>query len=317
VLNKVMKPFKKLPKNTKIKKSQKEKIKITSSGPTNEFNWFPGHMLKAINEIQDKLAMVDLVLEIRDARVPTISSNGFLKASFKDKGRLVLLNKTNLADPLILKKWETWFKNQAEPYLFINCLEKSAINQVLIKAQKLIEEKRMICNPEGIPQKSQYRLMIIGLPNTGKSTFINQVANRHATKIADKPGQTRHQLWIKVDEKLQLLDTPGILPPEIKSEEHRLWLSAINAIPDEIVGEEDTAIYLIRYFMKIKSDAFFERFKLPSFDLGLDETLNHIATLRGCLRQKGLADLDRVYKIILSDFRQGYIGKVCFEAPPE
>ena len=157
--------------------------------------------------------------------------------------------------------------------------------------------------------------MIVGLPNTGKSTFINQVANRNATKIADKPGQTRVQIWVTVDEDLELLDTPGIMPPEIAIEEHRIWLSAINAIPDEIIGEEDPAIYLVKYFLDQKSEAFKARYKLESFDLSVDEVFIKVATVRGALKQKGLPDLDRVYKIILMDFRSGELGQACFGIP--
>lgn len=305
-------PFKKTPKKDK---PEPKPFKIDAE-PGAAFNWFPGHMLKAMREIKSKVAMVDLVIEIRDARVPLVSGNKALSQTIGGKSRLILLNKANLADPVMMEKWSQWFEKQGDPFLFINCLDKSAMKQVLTMSRRIIEDKRRACNPERTEAKQDCKLMIVGLPNTGKSTFINQLANRNATKIANKPGQTRVQLWVKVDEDLSLLDTPGVMPPQIENLEHRIWLSTINAIPDEIVGEEDPAWFLVNYFMKKKSPEFKERYKLDSFDLNLDETLTHIATVRGCLKQKGLPDLERVYKLILMDFRDGELGKACFGHPP-
>lgn len=312
-----MAPYKKFNKFTSVTKKVEppKKVKIGSE-PKAAFNWFPGHMLKAMREIKAKLAMVDLVIEIRDARVPVVSGNKTLHHSIGGKGHLIVLNKVNLADPVMVAKWEEWFRDQGVPYLFINCLDKTSLKPVLSAARRIIEQKRQACNPEGVEQKSKFRFMIIGLPNTGKSTFINQIANRNASKTADKPGQTRVQLWVNVDDDLELLDTPGIMPPEVAVEEHRIWLSAINAIPDEIIGEEDPAIYLVKYFLGRKSEEFKERYKLDSFALNVDEVFAKIAAVRGALKQKGLPDLDRVYKIILMDFRAGELGKACFELPP-
>ncbi len=302
------------------KRSQKEPLPPKSyidSEPDAAFNWFPGHMLKAMREIKAKAAQVDLVIEIRDARVPFVSGNKTLNDSIGGKSRLILLNKVNLADPQKVAVWEEWFKAQGEPYMFINILDKAVLKTILTTARKVVNDKRRACNPEVNQPKQDYKIMIIGLPNTGKSTFINQIANRNAAKTADKPGQTRVQLWVTVDEDLKLLDTPGVMPPQVENEEHRFWLSAINAIPDEIIGEEDPACYLVKYFLKEKSQDFKERFKLESFDLSLDETLLKIATVRGCLKPKGIPDLDRVYKLVLMDFRAGLLGKSCFGTPPK
>jgi len=312
-----MAPYKKFNKVTvSTKKIELPKKVKLGSEPKAAFNWFPGHMLKAMREIKSKLGMVDLVIEIRDARVPLVSGNRFLNDNIGGKNRLILLNKTNLADPIMVEKWESWFIKQGAPFLFINCLDKSALKLVLSTARKIIETKRHACSPEGVSEKTKFKLMIIGLPNTGKSTFINQLANRNATKTADKPGETRIQLWVNVDEDLELLDTPGVMPPEIEVEEHRIWLSLINAIPDEIIGEEDPACYLVKYFLRQKSEAFMARYKLESFELDLHGVLTQIATVRGCLKQKGMIDIERVYKLILKDFRDGELGKVCFGAPP-
>ena len=313
-----MAPFKKFNKVTvKTKKVEPPKKPKIGSEPNAAFNWFPGHMLKAMREIKSKLAMVDLVVEIRDARVPIVSGNSSLNASIGGKSRLILLNKVNLADPKKIAHWQEYFTKQGVPFLFINCLDKSTHKVVLQTSRQIIEAKRRACNPELLDQKGKYKFMIIGLPNTGKSTFINQISGRNATKTADKPGQTRVQLWVNVDEDLELLDTPGVMPPEIEKDEHKLWLSAINAIPDDIVGEEDPACYVINYFLKEKSEEFKERYKLESFEVSVDQVINQVAVVRGCLKQKGLVDVDRVYKIILMDFRHGLLGKACFSLPPQ
>lgn len=312
-----MAPYKKFNKVTvKTKKVEPPKKPKIGSEPKAAFNWFPGHMLKAMREIKTKLAMVDLVVEIRDARVPIVSGNSTLNAAIGGKSRLILLNKVNLADTAKIAQWEEWFTKQGVPFLFINCLDKSSQKHILSTARRIIESKRRACNPESVEQKSKYKFMIIGLPNTGKSTFINQIANRNATKTADKPGQTQVQLWVNVDDDLELLDTPGVMPPEIEREEHKIWLSAINAIPDDIVGEEDPACFVIKYFLKERSEEFRERYKLENFDVTVDEVLAQVATVRGCLKQKGLPDLDRVYKLILMDFRHGLLGPACFSLPP-
>lgn len=304
-----MAPFKKTKKTPTWGKTLPPKKPVIGAEPKAAFNWFPGHMMKAMRDIQAKVNLVDIVIEIRDARVPIVSGNQALTKSMSGKSRLILLNKANLADPVMNEKWAEWFDKQGEPYLFINCLEKSSVKQVLTKARGLIEKKRRESN-EDIKPKEKYSLMVIGLPNTGKSTFINSVAQKNAVKVADKPGQTQHNLWVKLDEDLELLDTPGIMPPEIEKDEHKIWLSLINAVPAAIVGEEDPACYLIKYFLKNKTTAFQERYKLESFDLSLDEALAKIAAVRGCLKQKGLPDLERVYKLVLMDFRAGEIGKI-------
>ena len=313
-----MAPYKKINKVTVSKKKTEppKKVKVGAE-PKAAFNWFPGHMMKAMRDIKSKVAMVDLVIEIRDARIPLVSGNSALVNSISGKSRLILLNKANLADPEMINKWKTWFEKQGEPFIFINCLDKSSLKEVLTRARTIIENKRQECNPEGLAPKERFKFMIIGLPNTGKSTFINQVANRNATKTADKPGQTQVQLWVQVNEEMDLLDTPGVMPPMIEREEHKVWLSLINAIPDNIVGEEDPACYLVNYFLKHKTEAFMDRYKLESCDLTVDEALLKIASVRGCLRQKGLPDLERVYKLILMDFRAGEIGRVSFGVPPK
>lgn len=279
-------------------------------------NWFPGHMNKAIREIKEKLKQVDIVLEIRDARAPLTTGNTAFDEAVGQKNRLIIFNKTNLANSNRVELWKEWFSKQGTPFVFINGLDKKSVNQIIEKAKVIVHENILKSNPE-YKGKKRFRMMIIGLPNTGKSTIINSLANRQATKAADKPGQTRHQLWVKVDDELELLDTPGIMPPKIAKYEHGLWLAAIHAVPKTIVDEEDSACFIVRFLMENKINAFKEKYQLESFDLELVDVLNQIGKLRGCLRHGGEYDYDRIYTLILADFRAGDLGAVSFGCPPE
>ncbi len=281
------------------------------------FNWYPGHMAKALREIKQRLKLVDIVLEIRDARVPLATGNKALDEEVGNKCKLIILNKANLADPALLEQWKNWFEEQGTAFVFVNCFDKPELKKIISIGRKIVEKNRRACDPNYVPTKTKLKMMIVGLPNTGKSTIINQLANRNATKVADKPGQTQIQQWIAIENDVELLDTPGIMPPMIEKEEHGLWLSAIHAIPDDIAGEETTAVFVVNHLLKIKSREFLERFKIESADISVEEALLKVATLRGCLRQKGLPDLERVYKLILAEFRKGELGKTCFGIPPK
>ena len=292
-------------------------IELTPDGLVpSGINWYPGHMAKAIREIKEKLTTVDIVFEIRDARAPLASGNKMLESTLRQKAHLILLNKVNLASPNMVAQWEVWFEKQGTPFMFIDCFDRGTMKKVMAFARTIVDNKRRESNP-GMVAKAKMRLMILGLPNTGKSTIINQLAGRTATKVADRPGQTQVQQLIVIDKDLDLLDTPGVMPPSLAKEEHGLWLSAINAIPDDIVGEELPALFLVNFFKGLNSREFKERYKLESYDLSAEEIVAKIAVLRGCLKPKGVLDYERTYKLILSDFRKGEFGKCCFGVPPK
>lgn len=306
------KDHKKFANTTKPKRPISGPHEVEDEGKA-AFNWFPGHMMKALREIKSRVGMVDLVVEVRDARLPLVSGSAVLREAIGGKCHLIVLNKANLADPIYNQYWSQYFDDHHENYIFVNCLDRSSVKQVVSKAKGIIEQKRKQTAGDTLSDKSNYKFMVVGLPNTGKSTFINALANRNATKVANKPGQTQNQIWVKVDEQIDLLDTPGVMPTKIEKEDHRTWLSIINAIPDHIVGEEVGACYLVNFMLKHKVSAFQERYKLPSWEgLDLVTSLDHIAKVRGCL-QKGGPDYDRVYKLILADFREGLIGQVTLQ----
>lgn len=304
-------------KNTPIKLTDDIELTPDADYKATGINWYPGHMARAIREIKEKLKTVDIVFEIRDARAPLASGNKNLESTLRQKSHFIILNKANLATPNMIIQWEAWFKKQGTPFMFIDCFDKGQMKKMMTMARTIVADKRRQSNPEVPNPKTQMRLMIIGLPNTGKSTIINMLAGRTAVKVADKPGQTQVQQLIKIDKDLDLLDTPGVMPPSLAKEEHGLWLSAINAIPDDVVGEELPAKFLVDHFRSLNSKEFKERYKFETLEIPTEEIIEKIAILRGCLKQKGALDLERVYKLILGDFRKGELGKCCFGIPPK
>lgn len=292
------------------------KLPLENGINTKPFNWFPGHMVKTAKKIKENIKLVDIVLEIRDARSPLVTGNRSATFQMKGKSRLIILNKSDLADPKIVKLWEDWFKKQGEPFIFIDSFDKKSIKQIIQISKKIVQTKRQESNP-GIAPKTKLKIMIIGLPNTGKSTIINKLANRNATKVADKPAQTQHLLWVTADKDLDILDTPGVMPPEIETREHGLWLSALNAVPDRVISEETTACYILEHIAKTNPSALEKRYKINNFEVDIIGLLNQIAETRVCFRKNKVYDYEKVYKIILNDFRAGDLGLVSFGLPPQ
>lgn len=304
-------------KSFKKPELDEDEIKITPDRKKEDLyiNWFPGHMNKAIKQIKEKLKLVDIVLEIRDARVPLVSGNPALNQALGVKNKLIVLNKTNLAEPDNVKAWVKYFKTQDQAFLFINALDKNSIKEITEYSKKVVLDNFSKQNPGKTPN-NKLSMMIIGLPNTGKSTLINRMSKRKAARTADKPGYTQSQQWIKVEQDFLLLDTPGIMPPKIESKEHGLWLCAVHAIPSKIIPDETTAIFVIEYLLKNKSEALQSRYKLENLDLSAPECLEHIGLNRQCLIKKGEVDFERVYTLVLQDFRSGQLGLCSFESPP-
>ena len=284
--------------------------------PKSSFNWFPGHMTKAIREIKEQTSFVDIIFEIRDARSPLVTGNQLILDQIGNKNRLIILNKMDLANPKIIALWKDWFSKQNEPFIFINTLNKSSIGQIVKLARDIVFQKNKQSNPSYIAKKN-LKIMIVGLPNTGKSTLINKLAGRLAAKVADKPGQTQHQLWINAKDDLMILDTPGVMPHSIACDEHVLWLSALHAIADGILENQNTACYITEYLLKHQPEIFHTYYGIPeTTPKNVEEIMNAIAKVRGYLRTGGLFDFERVYKILINDFRNSSLGPVHLGLPP-
>jgi ribosome biogenesis GTPase A len=278
-------------------------------------NWLPGHMITATKAIKRSLKLVDIIVEVRDARVPLASGNKLIYDKSADTPHLVVFNKTNLASPETVKLWEKWFTEQKESFIFINAMDKSSIKTIVKRMREILQAHRVSSNATASTNK-EVAMMILGLPNTGKSTIINKLSNRNATKAAATPGQTKVNLWIKVDKGLKILDTPGVMPPRIDKQVHAMWLSAIHAIPDHIITPEYSAEFIVEHLLKNRSQAFQDHYKFESLDIDFVTVLDHIGKRRGCLIAGGGYDYEHVYKIILGDFRKGALGLTTFELPP-
>lgn len=301
-------------KSSKKKKESAELTPDENSYTSINGNWFPGHMIKAMNKIKENLKRVDIVLEIRDARGPLVTSNLDFTDKIKAKPRLIVFNKANLANSESVELWKEWLSKEGENYIFINALDKKSVTKIVQLSKNIVKENSQKEND--LVENAKFKMMIIGLPNTGKSTIINTLSNRTAVKVADKPGQTQVELWVNASSDLDILDTPGVLAPTITNRDQALRLSSLNAISERIMDAEDTACFLVEHLLKNNAEQFKEHFKIEKLSSDLVETLNQIAQMRGCILNKNSFDYDRVYKIVINDFRKGSFGPVSLEHPP-
>lgn len=276
--------------------------------------WFPGHMAKAKREAQEKLKVIDVVIELVDARIPLSSRNPVIDELAKNKPRLMLLNKTDLADPKYTGQWIAYFQNKGFSVLEINAQKGTGVKKVpdvvLELAAPLIEKmKRKGMNPRAI------RALILGIPNVGKSTIINRLANKRIAKIGDKPGVTKSQQWIKVGQKMELLDTPGILWPKFDDEAVGFRLALTGAIKEEIFDFQETTLFLLKFLKEHYPEKLMERYGLLEIPEDVVELYDEIGKKRGCLMAGGLVDYDRVAEILFREFRSGTMGRISLESP--
>ncbi|MDV2580582.1 ribosome biogenesis GTPase YlqF [Alkalibacillus haloalkaliphilus] len=275
--------------------------------------WFPGHMAKAKREVEENLKLVDLIVELVDARAPFSSQNPMLQEVTDDKQKLVLLMKSDLADSKLTQQWVDYFESEGKYALAIDVNNKEDIKKI-IKQTKVISEKINERRKEkGINPRS-LRAMILGIPNVGKSTLINRLANKKQAKTGDQPGVTRQQQWIRVHGEFELLDTPGILWPKFEDEEVGYKLAAIGTIKDQILHLDDIAVYILRYFKEHYAEALLERY--PTLNIESEdivEWFDAIGKKRGCLMSGGVIDYDQVADVIIRDLRQGHLGNVTFD----
>lgn len=270
--------------------------------------WFPGHMKKAERLIQENLSLVDIVIELLDARIPLSSQNPMLRELIQDKPRLIVLNKADLAANV-----DAWLKKfRAETSaVAVDAVKGTGIKQLIVLAKSLAESKTHKLTKHGAKPRSA-RAMIVGIPNVGKSSLINRLAGMNHTKIENRPGVTRAKQWIKIADGLDLLDTPGILYPKFDDAEVALKLSWTYAISDEIHDLEPTVCKLLETLAEKFPSGLIERYKIEIATDG-HELLNQIGLKRGCIRKGGVIDTDKALHLILSEFRAGKLGKVTLD----
>ena len=275
--------------------------------------WFPGHMAKAKREITESLNKVDVVFELYDSRIPLSSKNPMVDEIVKNKPRVVLLNKAQIADKATTKKWIEYYKNKGVLALDIDSITGYNVSKIIDYANIALKETFLKREKKGIKSR-QIKALIIGIPNVGKSTLINKLAKRKATNVGDKPGVTKAQSWIKVTEDLFLLDTPGVLWPKFEDQMVGLRLAMCGSIKDDILDTIQIALGAIGVIKDKYSNLLIERYKLNVLE---DEMsiLSNIAKNRGCLLKGGEPDLLRAATLFINDLRNVRIGAMSYEEP--
>lgn len=277
--------------------------------------WFPGHMTKAQRMIEDNIKLVDAVCEILDARIPNSSRNPDIDRLAAGKPRLIILNRTDLADPKVTAEWRKYFEAQGIKILETDAKSGKGVNRFTQAVREVLKDK--IAEYEAKGQGTRpLRVMILGIPNVGKSTFINKVARRKAAIAGDKPGVTRGKQWISIDQGLDLLDTPGILWPKFDSQEVGEMLAITNAIKSDVLDKETLGANFMLRLCMYYPEAVKERYKFePDLEMNGFELLEQAAKKRGFLVSKGEYDIERMANTLLSEYHDGKLGRISLEKP--
>ena len=277
------------------------------------FQWYPGHMTKAKRMMQEDIKLIDLVIELVDARVPISSRNPDIDELGKNKARLILLNKSDLAEEKQNDAWVEYFKNKGFSVVKVNSKRGGGIKSIQGVIQDACKEKMERDRKRGILNRP-VRAMVVGIPNVGKSTFINSFAGKACAKTGNKPGVTKGKQWIRLNKNVELLDTPGILWPKFEDPQVGIYLALIGSIKDDILNIEELAYNLIKILHTNYEGIIAERYGVEEGDDPI-VTLNNIARVRGCLLKGNELDISKASAILLEEFRNGKIGKISLEYP--
>ena len=277
------------------------------------YQWYPGHMTKARRMMQEDIKLIDLLIELVDARIPLSSRNPDINQLGRGKGRMVLLNKSDLADPKANQRWMEYFKNQGITVVEVNSKNRTGMKNIQHAVEEACWEKRERDRKKGIINRP-VRAMVVGIPNVGKSTFINAYAGKACTKTGNKPGVTKGKQWIRLGKGLELLDTPGILWPKFEDQQVGMRLAFIGSIKDEILIEEELALDLLNYLKDSYPTAIEGHYGFGQKEDAL-ETLEEIAKIRGCYKKGQELDYSRAASILMDDFRSARLGRMTLEEP--
>ena len=277
--------------------------------------WFPGHMAKTRRLIKESLSKVDAVTELLDARVPVSSRNPELDEMTGQKPRIILLNKCDVADEKATQQWISYFNSKGAHAIAVDCRSGKGLQNYRPLVQKVLADKIRSNEEKGMVGKP-LRVMVVGIPNTGKSSFINRMVGTNKAKVADKPGVTKHNQWFNIGGGIELLDTPGVLWPKFDDPKVGDRLSFIGSVKDEVVDVETMAVRLIEVLARDYTDMLTERYKLGNIE-GLEdyEILELIGRKRGMLIRGGEIDTERAANTLLDEYRGGKLGRITFERP--
>ncbi|NMA34767.1 MAG: ribosome biogenesis GTPase YlqF [Clostridiaceae bacterium] len=277
--------------------------------------WFPGHMAKTKRLLTENLKLVDVVIELLDARIPASSKNPEIDKIIKNKPRLVVLNKSDLADNGISRRWSDWYRGMGIPVLFADSVKGTGLNKLISNLRHLMKDRFERDRQKGRRFRT-IKTMVVGIPNVGKSTFINKIAGRAVAATGDRPGVTKGKQWIRLHPEIDLLDTPGILWPKFDDRDTALNLAFTGAIKDEILDVIQLAAALAEKLSADYPELFFKRYKLQNAE-GLSgiELLEAAGKNRGCILSGGIIDMKRIADTILDEFRGGKIGAISLEKP--
>lgn len=277
------------------------------------FQWYPGHMTKAKRQMQEDIKLIDLVIELVDARIPQSSRNPDIDELGKNKFRLILMNKSDLADPFLTERWSQYFKEKGYFVVALDARRKNGMKQITDVIMEACKEKIERDRKRGIKNRP-VRAMVVGIPNVGKSTFINSYAGKACAKTGNKPGVTKGKQWIRLSKEVELLDTPGILWPKFEDQMVGLRLALIGSIKDEILNTDELSLELIKLLTESYPGLLSERY-------GVDENLEAVQILYGiaenrkCIRQGGELDYSKAAALLIDEFRSGTLGRITLEQP--
>ncbi len=306
----------------------KKMDKKGKSLPSTNINWYPGHMAKTKRQIIEDLKLIDVVVEILDARIPISSQNPDIGKWIQGKQKVIILNKSDLASEIENKKWVQYFEKKDIPAILVESNSGKGIGEAVRKIEAVYQENEEKFVSKGRVGKS-IRVMILGIPNVGKSSFINRITKKNSAQVGNKPGVTRQKQWVRINENIELLDTPGVLWPKFESEEVGLKLAYTGTIKDDVLETIEIGFSLLKYLINNYKTNLLERYKLEKEkieeillqsedekeenDKAL-EIMEEIGKKRGAIISGGNVDLEKVARIILDDFRSGKLGRITLES---
>lgn len=282
------------------------------SCPSVGINWYPGHMTKTKREIKEKLDLIDIVYEVIDARMPKSSKIIDIDDLIKNKPRLLIMTKYDLCDKKETDKFISYYENLGYQVIPVDLMSGTNVKKIIEASEVVLERENEKRKAKGLKPRN-IRALILGVPNAGKSTLINRLVGKKSAGVGNKPGFTKSLSWIRIHKNIDLLDTPGILWPKLEDQESAHVLASFSSIKEEILNEDQIAAFILKKLYALYPKALEERYGIDELDDDLIEAYDIIASRRGALTKGGVADYERVSRIILQDFKNGYFGPITFD----